>query len=61
MAELADEPTTLMFHAEKEPHEEPLSPTGPVDDYFGLVGQFSHGLLDVFRIDSGEFINLEGG
>ena len=34
MAELADEPTTLMFHAEKEPHEEPLSPTGPVDDYF---------------------------
>ncbi|KAJ6178096.1 hypothetical protein N7519_008557 [Penicillium mononematosum] len=34
MDELADEPTTLMFHAEKEPHEEPLSPTGPVDDYF---------------------------
>ncbi|KAI9923443.1 hypothetical protein MW887_009324 [Aspergillus wentii] len=37
MAELADEPTTLMFHAEKEPHEEPLSPTGPVDDYFAYL------------------------
>ena len=34
MAELADEPTTLMFHAEKEPHEESPAPTGPADDYF---------------------------
>ncbi|KAJ5353492.1 hypothetical protein N7541_006056 [Penicillium brevicompactum] len=33
MAELADEPTTLMFHAEKEPHEESPLPIGPVDNY----------------------------
>lgn len=33
MAELADEPTTLMFHAEKEPHEEPPPPTGPAYNY----------------------------
>lgn len=34
MTELADEPTTLMFHAEKEPHDEPPPPTGPVDQYW---------------------------
>jgi hypothetical protein len=49
-----------MFHAEKEPHEEPLSPTGPVDDYFTYL-QSRPSTLDVFRIDSGEFIDLEGG
>ena len=31
---MADEPTTLMFHAEKEPDEGPLPPTGPADNYF---------------------------
>ncbi len=34
MAELADEPTTLMFHAEKEPHDEPPAAIGPVDEYW---------------------------
>lgn len=36
MAELADEPTTLMFHAEMEPREKSDSlaaPTGPVEAY----------------------------
>ena len=41
MAELVDEPTMLMFHAEKEPNERTPQQTGPVYDYSAYLESHS--------------------